>query len=313
MEHIALLLAGSTSVLLRSEALTHGIDDNALARLVRGGHLVRVRHGAYVLRQTWEAADPAARHGLLTEAVLRQYDNHVALSHSSAVLKQGGPSWGLDLASVHLTHLSGGGRKGARVVHHHGCCRVGDLTRVEGHWITTPTRTVLDTATVVSPEAAVVVASDFMHRGLTTRGEIVQMNDRHKMWPHSLGINVMLHLADGRFESVAETRTAYLCWAQGLPAPEPQWKVYRSDGRVFARVDFAWPKHRLLCEFDGRIKYTRLRRPNESIEETVLREKRREELVLELTGWRMIRLTWADLDRPATTAARIRRLLARAA
>jgi hypothetical protein len=78
-------------------------------------------------------------------------------------------------------------------------------------------------------------------------------------------------------------------------------------------VDFAWPEYRLFCEFDGRIKYTGLRRPNETIEEAVLREKRREEAILELTGWRIIRLTWADLAQPAVTAARIRRLLARAA
>ncbi len=45
----------------------------------------------------------------------------------------------------------------------------------------------------------------------------------------------------------------------------------------------------------------------------MLREKRREEAILELTGWRIIRLTWEDLAHPAATAARIRRLLARAA
>ena len=81
---------------------------------------------------------------------MRQYDDHVAFSHSSAVIQHGGPTWGLDLSSVHLTHLTGGGRKGARV-HHHGACRVQDLTRIDDHWVTSPTRTVLDTASVASP------------------------------------------------------------------------------------------------------------------------------------------------------------------
>ena len=313
MEELALALADNTGVLLRRDALSHGIDDNALRRLVKRGLLVRVRHGAYALRSIWEAASDRTRHELLSKAVTRQYADHVALSHSSAVIQHGGPTWGLDLSSVHLTHLTGGGRKGAGVIHHHGSCRAQDLTRIDDHWVTSPTRTVLDTASLASPETAVVVASDLMHRGLTSMPEIVQMEATRQMWPNSLGVNVMLHLADGRFESVGECRSAHLCWTQGLPMPIPQWEIYLPDGRLLARVDFAWPEGRLFGEFDGRVKYTRLRRPNETIEETVLREKRREEAILELTGWRIIRLTWEDLAHPAATAARIRRLLARAA
>jgi putative AbiEi antitoxin of type IV toxin-antitoxin system len=313
MEELALALAASTGVLLRRDAVAHGIDDNALRRLVKGGMLVRIRQGAYALRAVWEPASERVRHRIASGAVMRQYADHVALSHSSAVLEHGGPTWGLDLSSVHLTHLTGGGRKGAQLVHHHGTCRVQDLTRIDGHWVTSPTRTVLDAASLANPEAAVVIASDFMHRGLTSMPELVEMEGTRQMWPYSLGGNVMLHLADPRFESVGESRSAYLIWSQGLPTPIPQWEIYLPDGRLLARVDFAWPERRLLCEFDGRIKYTALRRPNETIEEAVLREKRREEAILELTGWRIIRLTWEDLARPAVTAARIRRLLARAA
>lgn len=314
MEHLALSLAGGTGVLLRREANAHGIDDNALARLVRGGLLVRMRHGAYAVRSVWEAADDRDRQLMLSGAVLRQYDDDVALSHASSIVRWGGPTWGLDLSDVHVTHLDdGGGRRGSRIVHHHGSCRVGDVSRLDGHWITSPARRVLDTASTVSPEAAVVAASDLLHRGLTTMPEIVQMNQTRAMWPNSLGVNLMLHLADERFESVGESRSAYLFFSQGLPRPEPQWKIYWPDGRLAARVDFAWPEHRLLCEFDGRVKYTHMRRPGESIDEAVLREKRREEQILELTGWRIIRLIWADLAVPGATAARIRRLLALAA
>ncbi len=313
MEELAFALASPTGVLLRRDAVSHGIDDNALRRLVTSGSLVRIRQGAYALAPIWETASDRTRHELRSEAVMRLYDEHVALSHTSAVIQHGGPTWGLDLSSVHLTHLTGGGRKGAGVVHHHGSCRVQDLTRSDDRWVTSPTRTVLDTASVARPEAAVVVASDFMHRGLTSMSEIVQMEGSRQLWPNSLGVNVMLHVADPRFESVGEGRSAYLMWAQGLPTPVPQWEIHLPDGRLLARVDFAWPEARLLCEFDGRIKYTGLRRPNETIEQAVLREKRREEAILELTGWRIIRLTWEDLAQPAVTAARIHRLLTRAA
>ena len=313
MEDLALALVSELGVLLRRDACAYGIDDNALRRLVKGGVLVRIRQGAYALRGNWELASAQTRHSMLCDAVMRQYADHVALSHTSAVLQHGGPTWGLDLSSVHLTHLTGGGRKGAQVIHHHGGCRVQDLTRIDDHWVTSPTRTVLDTASIAGPEAAVVIGSYFMHRGLTSRPEIVQMEVERQMWPHSLGVNVMLHLADGRFESVGEGRAVHLFWAQGLPRPEPQWEIYLPDGRLLARVDFAWPEARLFCEFDGRIKYTAFRRPHETVEEAVLREKRREEAILELTGWRIIRLTWEDLAHPRRTAERIRQLMSRAA
>ena len=187
----SLALASATGVLLRRDALSHGIDDNALRRLVKRG-TGPIRQGAYALTPIWETASDRTRHELRSEAVMRQYDDHVALSHSSAVIQHGGPTWGLDLSSVHLTHLTGGGRKGAGVVHHHGSCRVQDLTRIDDHWVTSPTRTVLDTASVARPETAVVVASDFMHRGLTSMPEIVQMEAARQMWPNSLGVNVML-------------------------------------------------------------------------------------------------------------------------
>lgn len=56
------------------------------------------------------------------------------------------------------------------------------------------------------------------------------------------------------------------------------------------------------------MKYEEHRHEGESVVDCVLREKRRESLICELTGWRCIRIVWADLYKPAETAARIRRL-----
>ena len=78
-------------------------------------------------------------------------------------------------------------------------------------------------------------------------------------------------------------------------------------------VDFAWPEHRLIVEFDGLEKYYRHRRPGETIEQMVLREKAREDRIRELTGWTVVRITWADLARPELLVARLRRFMAQAA
>jgi hypothetical protein len=46
------------------------------------------------------------------------------------------------------------------------------------------------------------------------------------------------------------------------------------------------------------------------VTDAVLREKRREERVCEITGWKCIRIIWADLYDPERTAARIRAVMA---
>jgi hypothetical protein len=78
-------------------------------------------------------------------------------------------------------------------------------------------------------------------------------------------------------------------------------------------TDFAWPQHQLFGEFDGKVKYLRHLRGEETPGDAVFREKRREQLLCEQLGWRMVRLVWADLYSPAPTAARIRHLMRLAA
>lgn len=302
-------LADPWGVILRREALALGIDDRTLARLVRNGALVRLRQGAYAVRGALLAASDVERHLMLCRAVMRQYGDGVALSHASAAVAQGSPSWGLDLASAHITHLSGGGRNGGRIIHHQGECRVGDLRRQDGHWITTPGRTVLDTAATVGVEAALVQVNHFLHQRLTTMSELRALAAAQRHWPHTLTHHPVLLLADERIESPGESRARYLFWTQGLPAPKIQLTILCPDGSRAGRVDFAWPEFGVMLEFDGQIKYRRLRREGESIEQMVVREKMREDLLREVTGWKMIRLVWADLDLPVATAARLRRAL----
>ena len=48
-------------------------------------------------------------------------------------------------------------------------------------------------------------------------------------WPDTLTTDLVLRLADGRSESVGETRIRYLCWAMGLPAPEVNYPILRRE------------------------------------------------------------------------------------
>lgn len=307
-------LADANGVLLRRDAVASGIDDNALKRAVDVGRIVRLRQGAYALAPVWTSADRVGRYRLLISAVRRQYGDDVALSHTSACIEQGGPNWGLDLGAVHLTNLYGlGERSAAKVVHHRGVCRVGDITRLDGGWITSPARTAMDAARIATREPAVAVLDYFQQRGLASREQLEQVLAAMTWTPDSLDLTRKLQLSDGRAESVGETRTRLLFKQERVPAPIPQFEICYPSGLVAGRVDFAWPERKVMAEFDGHSKYLRLRREGETIEQTILREKAREDLLRELTGWLMVRLTWADLDFPTTTANRILRKFAQAA
>src|SRR6476661_1937364 len=132
--------------------------------MVREGVLVRIRQGAYAERRSWQQRSPAQRHRLLSQAVMLQYDDRVALSHASAHIARGGPDWGLDLSDVNVTNLfARGDRRKAGVVHHRGAVRLGDVSRLAGHWITSPARTAVETAATSRLVPAISVLDWTLH------------------------------------------------------------------------------------------------------------------------------------------------------
>ncbi|ANH39870.1 hypothetical protein I601_3464 [Nocardioides dokdonensis FR1436] len=306
--------ADDLGVVLRRDLVAAGIHDNAIARLVRAGELVRMRHGVYAVAQQWNQATARERHVMLSRGVVRLYGQDVALSHVSAALVYGAPDHGLPLTHVHLTDLAGAGeRTQASVRHHRGGCRVDELSRRGECWITAPTRTALDTAAIVDRDAAVCVLDWFFQQGLSSPEECQYQLDARSVWSDHLDLALKLGYARVGSDSVAETLARLAFLDAGLPEPELQLEVRDQRGWLIGRVDFAWPEHRLIVEFDGRQKYHSMRRPGESIEEMVLREKQREDRIREATGWTVIRITWADLQQPSLLIARLRRYLKPAA
>lgn len=135
------------------------------------------------------------------------------------------------------------------------------------------------------------------------------MAERAERWPNSLRARLVLDRADPRISSVGEGRSWHMFFQHGLPRPELQIEVYDENGLLLGIVDFLWRRRGVFMEFDGRMKYVVHRRPGETLEQYLMREKRREEAICAATGWVCIRITWADLNRPVTTARRIDRLL----
>jgi hypothetical protein len=297
-------------VWLRSELLAAGHSDRDLALLRKAGVLRRVRRGAYVESSVYDGADASGRHRLLARAVAKQAKTRLIVSHSSAVPFHGGPTWGLPLDTAHVTRPDGrAGRAEAGVRQHQGVVLEGDVVARHGVEVMSATRAALETTTCVTTEVGLVVVNDFLHRRLTTLEDLRARYQPMSNDPFTLRTDLVLRLADPRPESVGESRTLFMCYRGGVPAPTPQYELRSELGDVLAALDFAWPKLGVWLEFDGREKYVKFLRDGESVVDAVLREKQRETMIGELTGWRCIRITWADLRRPDATVARILAML----
>ncbi len=304
----------NVTIALRKELVCLGFDDRAIAALVKAGELEKIRRGAYTDGGQYRTLDRAGRYGALTRAVLKQAKTAVVASHVSSVPEYDGPLWGFDLTCCHVTRIDGRtGRREAGVQQHCGSLIEGDVVERNGILVTSATRSALEVTMAASQEASLAYVNHLLNRGFTTQEMLAKRYASMGTWPHSLGTDIVLGLANPRIESLGESRTYWVCFRHGVPMPQPQYEVRDSRGNLVARLDFAWPEYGVFLEFDGKVKYEKLLRPGERVSDVVLREKAREELVCRLTGWRCLRITWADLEHPERTAAMILSFLAAAA
>ena len=279
--------------------------------MVKDGTLAKARWGAYTDGASYATLDAVGRHALTSRAVLLQTKTPASLSHGSALPWYGGPEFGLDLRNVDITRHDGrAGRREAGVIQHCGALAEGDLVDRHGVSLTSPTRSALEFTTTAGVEAGLVQVTHLLHTGQTDPEQLAQMQSRLDLWPSTLNTDLVLRLADARIESVLECRFFYLCFRHSLPMPTPQYRVQDERGCVLARLDFAWPRLRKWAELDGRVKYEKLLRPGERASDVVLREKRREAMVSEATGWTCMRFDNDDVNWAQHTAGRLASFLA---
>jgi hypothetical protein len=308
------VICAEHGVFLRREAEALGYHDHAIARAIRSGQWVRVRRGAYTLGPIYRALDLAGRYDLLCRAAVRQAQTTVALSHTSSLGQWGCPLWEASLSTVHLTRPDGkAGRREAGICQHRGKLADGDVLERDGLLVTSATRAALEYTTLTDVEHSLVEIDYLLHESLVSLVDLRRRYASMTHWPDTLTTDLVLRLADGRSESVGETRIRYLCWAMGLPAPQVNYPIVDENGREVARVDLAWPELGVFLEFDGKVKYEGLLRDGERASDVVVREKQREDMICRLTGWHCIRVVWADLYTPRQTADRVREMFRRAA
>jgi hypothetical protein len=299
------------TLLLRRQAVQEGWTDDELARLARAGEVSRLRRGAYVDGPLPQSV--ATRHRLLVRATLSGFRRWSVVSHQSAAVLLGLPLWGVGLDRVHVTRRPPAWSDRSAVLRVHVArLQEDEIVEVDGVPVTSPVRTALDLARSLPFETAVVVLDAALRRG-TVQPELV----RERLFdiagtPGSRSAARAVRFADGRSESVGESRSRVLLHALGLPPSAVQFPVIGADGSFLARTDFAWEDRRVVGEFDGRVKYGRLLRPGQEAGDVVFEEKRREDAIRN-EGWGAVRWVWSDLGRRDRLADRVRRALGRGA
>ena len=176
-----------------------------------------------------------------------------------------------------------------------------DISRRSGLPVTSPLRTGFDLARGRDLVAAVVGVDALLYRRVVRADRLLAYVAAHAGWNRSGAARRALSLARPFVESPMETRLRLIAVLGGLPEPEVQYDVFDRNDRLVARVDLAYPHHRLALEYDGDH-----HRERDTFRRDAVRLNR-----LHLMGWTVLRFTADDVLRnPDRMLAQIRAALA---
>ena len=268
----------------------------------------RIRRGAYASPGTDQSVEEL--HRQLIFGTLPQFRREGVLSYGSAAVMHGLPVWSAAVDRVHVTRTrAGGGIRRHLVEIHTSPLAQHDVVQLGGVEVTSLARTIVDLARTLPYEQSVAAGDRALALGLRPY-ELDQALTEVAGWPGVRWARRVAGFLDERSESVGESVSRVRMAQSLIPAPELQYEVFDDTGALVGRCDFAWPDLRTLGEFDGKIKYGRLLRPGETIEEAVYREKRREDALRDL-GWQVVRWIWKDLYEFGAIRARLDRAFVR--
>lgn len=279
-----------------------GMHEHDLVRLCRVGSIVRIRRGAYVLAESLQDVSPERGLAVRTRAVMATRPDSVA-SHQAALAMHGLPLYGLPLHVVDVLGDVNRVRLESRV-RMHPRVRVPETVEVDGMDCVPVAVAVAQVTLRHGLLAGLVPADAALHRGMCTMETIAgALGDRARTTRAKATAKQLLAHTDPVCESPGETRTRLLLRDLDLGEDvRSQVSLYDGDGDFVARVDFLVGE-RVVVEFDGLVKYAA-----GGGREAVIDEKRREDAIRAL-GYLVVRLTWADLERPGRVGALVRRAL----
>lgn len=315
-------------VISTTDARSLGIGTVQLRRLVRDGRLLRLVRGWYAVAPDgdepapWEDPDRFAAvralHQLRTCALLLSFEGRVTASHQSAVVLHGGRLWRSDLETVHLTRTRDDHSRHRRGAVLHPQVELDSMVSPDGLSTVPMAMAVVQVGLVPiseregpSPMESLIAADGALHAKQVTRAELESALAQHHGHPHVEGVRLLLAQADGRHESVGETRLAHVLRTLGYDVT-PQVPVVACG--VTRRGDFGVDGTDAIVEFDGLSKYSGgFVSTDPSTVRRALAEEKARQSDLEDAGKEIARVGWVDLDSPSAIGAKVERAIRRAA
>lgn len=300
---------GTCELLTRGKALSEGLNDAAIRRLVHAGHLVVLRRGIYVRAADFAeiAGDPARRHAIEIRALVSALSRrHIAAAGNSAARILGlefldRPNAGLVVVTSD-PGVAGTARDGytLRVA----SLPPGHVVHQFGAPLTSPARTLLDLCAEQDFPGAVVLTDSAARRGLVTLSTLTAALDEAAGRPGIQQARAVFAFIDPAAESPLESASRAVIHLLGLPAPQTQ--ISFRGGLI--RVDFFWADFDVIGEADGLGKY--LDDGGRGTARTVREEKAREQSLLDLNK-EIVRWGWDEVRNPPVLEARLRAAFAR--
>lgn len=274
-------------------------DRDAFYRRIDDGSMTRVIRGVAVPTATWHEADGAERHRILVHAALATTTQRVAVAGVSAAVLHELPWVGHLPPFAEVAHLSNGGRA-SRTLRITGL-RPASTVDIDGLDVVELARAVADVARSCDFAQAVVVADAAAARSPTVIAEALAEIDRLPGFRGGVRAMDALAFADAASESPGESLSRASMHRMRLPAPVLQAEFPRSAGRPW-RVDFWWPDHGVIGEFDGESKYA------DNAPGTLLAEKVREDDLRARPQVRaFVRWDWDTASSPVALAEKLAR------
>ncbi|MDP3949533.1 hypothetical protein [Microbacterium sp.] len=302
----------------RDDLYAEGCTERDIHARVASGDLHRVRRGRYIEATGWKNLWSEGQHLVQVVAVHENSDapGPVFWGPSAAVLHRL-PLFRLAPTHVHAAILGERhGRSRAKVVWHNVRIADEDIVEVDGIRCTSLDQTVLDLA-CSTPSITGLSAADAALRREAVLGH-EHDSEAAAEWHARLGrraesVSVrgirkardVIAFADGRAQLPGESVSRLHLRELGFRDLSLQTHVVGPDGEDYW-LDFGFPRSKVFGEFDGEAKYLDpALRKGRTLDEILLTEKRREDAIRGVTGWRTARWGWEHVRTPEVLAARL--------
>jgi len=285
---VAALAARQHGVVSRLQLRSLGLGRHAIDHRVACGRLHPIHRGVYAVGHALVSG-----HGRFMAATL--VADGAVLSHRSAAALLGiRPA---DRRSVEIT-VPHGLRRRSDLLIRESALPDDEITTYDRIPVTTPARTLLDLAAVLTPQQLERAATEAEIRRLGSPTSLADLVARYPTRKGTAALRKLLAARDiGRNITKQELELRFLSFldAHRLPRPHINHEVAGKE------VDCVWPQQQLIAELDGFATHGTRR---------AFEQDRARDRALLLAGYRVTRITWRQLtEQPQALATELTTLL----